>query len=150
MVVAKSPQQLQSAAVKKLAWSSLMWLLCHDVGPNETPLTVKEVHNAHSDKLQKLVEEIIPLLEILGKELWNKQYDASYQSAWTTEEILDYLKAYSLSISNGHVTPNKELALNEIYERNGLIVSLMNEARRKESYHLKLLRCVAGDTIASS
>ena len=145
VVIAHSSRELQAAAVKKLAWSSLMWLLCHDA---ETPLTVKDVHLLHFDKLQKLVEELLPVLELLV----NEQRTTSEQNSitWSVQDMMSYLETYSLSISGGNVTPNRELALKEINERNGLIISLINKSQNNiTSHHLELLRRVAGEAIES-
>lgn len=149
VAVANSAQELQTAAVKKLAWSSLMWLLCHDISPNEKPLTVKDVHTAHSDKLQMLVKEIIPPLEALGQESWTEHESGSSKYALTTEDMMNYLETYSKSISEGNVTPNRDLALEEIHERNGLILSLMDKTERNDSYHLEVIRRVVGDELAT-
>ncbi|KAL3791251.1 hypothetical protein HJC23_000868 [Cyclotella cryptica] len=145
VVIAKSSQELQIAAVKKLAWSCLMWLLCHDVGRNDLPITVKEVHASHSIKLRQMVEEIMPMLKSLATEQWTKNQQCSSQSIGSTQEIMEYLEAYSMSISGGNVTPSRDLALREINERNGLIVSLMNESQKDHSCHLELIRRVAGE-----
>jgi glycine/D-amino acid oxidase-like deaminating enzyme len=150
VTVAESGLELQAAAVKKLAWSSLMWLLCHDVGFNDKPLSVKDVHTLHSDKLQKLVEELMPALKALGVETWTTEELGSFQSTWSTEEMMIYLERYSMSISGGNITPNRELAMREIYERNGLILSLMDEAHMSNSYHWELLRRVTGKELVNS
>jgi hypothetical protein len=149
VIIAKSSQELQAAAVRKLAWSSFMWLLCHDVECNELPLTVKDIHVNHSDKLQKLVEETIPLLKSLGSEKWSIKEDSGAELTWSVQDMLEYIKRYSMSISNGNVTPSRDLALTEIYDRNGLILSLMEEDQLDTSYHVELLRRVVGDDLTS-
>jgi hypothetical protein len=149
VVIAKTAQILQVAAVKKLASSSLMWLLCH--GIKDTPLTVKEVHSSYSNKLQQLVEEVIPLLETLAMEQWmntTQQHGRMY-TIGSVPEMMDYLHTYSMSISDGDVTLNCKLALKEIHERNGLILSLMNENQYENSFHLELIRQVAGEELAA-
>ena len=151
VVIAKSPHELQAAAVKKLVWSSLMWLLCHDVGSDEMPLTVKDVHAKCSNKLQKLIAELISMLEVLCNEEWNTSFHGdSFISLGSTKEIMAYLEMYSMSIEGGNIIPSRDLALKEIHERNGLIISLMNEDQTSHSYHLELIQRVAGVNIATA
>lgn len=147
VIIATSSRELQAAAVKKLVWSSLMWLLCHDVG-NEIPMTVKDVHLLYCHKLQKLVEELLPLLELLVNEQRTTTEDNSV--IWSVQDMMTYLETYSMSISGGNITPNRTLALKEINERNGLVMSLMNKSQNNNtSYHLELLRRVAGEELVA-
>ncbi|KAL7488786.1 hypothetical protein ACHAW6_014382 [Cyclotella cf. meneghiniana] len=145
VIIATSAQELQVAAVKKLAWSCLMWLLCHDVGCNDLPLTVRDIHATHSNKLRNLVEEIMPMLKSLSTEQWTTNQQGSFRLIGSTQDIMNYLETYSMSISGGNVTPSRDLALREIDERNGLIASLMNKSQNDDSYHLELIRRVTGE-----
>ena len=125
-----------------------MWLMCHSFNIGNGPLTVKEVHETKSSQLRRLVEEIMPALEALASESCTKNSKinvSSSQSVGSVQDMLDYLETYSMSISNGNVIPNKELALEEIHERNGLLLSLSNN--EQESYHMELLRKVVGGDI---
>jgi len=150
IIVVNNPREIQIAAAKKIAWSSLMWLMCHSFNNGNESLTVKEVHETKSSELQRLVEEIMPALESLASETWTTKNDmndvSSLPSVGSVQDIIDYLETYSMSISNGNVIPNKELALKEIHERNGLLLSLSNNAQQ-QSYHTELLRKVVGDDL---
>ena len=155
--IVDSPKEVQIAASKKIAWSSLMWLMCHSFNSGNGPITVKNVHDIKSKQLQRLVEEILPSLESLASESWTRNSEdhiniassgASLQSVGSVQDMLHYLQSYSMSISNGNVIPGKELALREIKERNGLLLSLMkgnnaNDVLSEKSYHMDLLRQAA-------
>lgn len=129
--IVRSPQGIQVAAVRKLIWASLMWLICHDNG-DSSPLTVKEAHEKKASDLERLVEEILPSLKMLSVEAWTnreglvkgEESHKEYISIGTVETIVEYLKAYSMSLSDGNVTPSKDLAMVEIHERNMLFIAL--------------------------
>ena len=151
--IANCAQEVQAAAAKKLAWSSLMWLTCHGLCENGRSMQVKDVHRYKSDELKRLVEDILPALETLASENWTAESktvasspDSTTESIGSVQDVLDYLHSYSMSISNGNVTPNKKLALIELQERNGLLLSLArSEKLEKNSFHEDLIRKVAGD-----
>eukprot|EP00578_Thalassiosira_sp_NH16_P032659 CAMPEP_0181081494 /NCGR_PEP_ID=MMETSP1071-20121207/3130_1 /TAXON_ID=35127 /ORGANISM="Thalassiosira sp., Strain NH16" /LENGTH=726 /DNA_ID=CAMNT_0023163041 /DNA_START=209 /DNA_END=2390 /DNA_ORIENTATION=- len=154
--IAHDPQEVQVAAAKKLSWSSLMWLMCHSGDDSGDPVTVQFVHQYKSNNLQRLAEEVMPQLEFLASEPWTKSNGAtstmpSRQSIGSLKDILEYLRLYSMSISNGNVIPSRELALIEIQERNGLLLSLMKtlppDRNEQESYHSDLVRHVAGKEV---
>jgi len=147
-IVVNNPREIQIAAAKKIAWSSLMWLMCHSFNNGNGPLTVKEIHETKSGEMNRLVEEIMPALEALASEPWTRNSKTNVSSSLSigsVQDILDYLETYSMSISNGNVIPNKKLALEEIHERNGLLLSLSNN--EQESYHMALLRKVVGEDL---
>ena len=133
--VASEWDGVQSAAAKKIAWSSLMWLICHE---NADPIPVKEVHATKGGLLKQLVEEIHPALTILA----NESGTGGGASMDTVAEIMDYLESYSMSINGGNVVPSKRLALDELHERNGLLLSLLSD--EGQGLHSTLLRKVAG------
>jgi glycine/D-amino acid oxidase-like deaminating enzyme len=167
IVIARSPREVQVAAAKKLAWSSLLWLLCHS--DRGGPMPVKDVHRSKSDQLRRLVEEFLPSLDALALESWARDdgksiHDVEYSrenrhnddigatSIGTVQDVLDYLRTYSMSISNGSVIPSRDLALHEINERNGLLLSLMmanasENGGQKNGEHINLIRQVAGEEI---
>ncbi|KAL7527315.1 hypothetical protein ACHAXR_005700 [Thalassiosira sp. AJA248-18] len=155
--IARDKNEVQAAGARKLAWSSLMWLTCHSAGGvGGEPMRVKDVHQFQFNKLQRLVEEILPSLEILASESWSSKKSKSPNNGPTTtsigsvQDILDYLRSYSLSISNGNVIPSRELALRELAERNGLLLSLKTgeeKDRNSSSYHLDLIHQVAGEEL---
>ncbi|KAL7442085.1 hypothetical protein ACHAXM_008218 [Skeletonema potamos] len=151
--ITPSSQDIQTVAAKKLAWSSIFWLLCHD---SIEPMTVKEVWERKSQQIHDLVDEMIPALERLASESWAKQTDTEQfktligsKSIGTAQEIVDYLYAYSMSMKNGQIIPSKELALSEIQERNGVLLSLMsqasNTANLPQQLQLEMIRRVAGE-----
>lgn len=133
--VASEWNEVQSAAAKKIAWSSLMWLLCHE---HADPIPVKEVHATKAGLLKQLVEEIHPALTILA----NESGTVEGSSMDTVAEVMDYLESYSMSINGGNVVPSKRLALDELHERNGLLLSLVSD--EGQGRHSSLLRQVAG------
>ena len=57
------------AAARKIAWSSLMWLMCHADEDGE-PVTARHVHEFRSEELRRLVEEAKPALDALASESW--------------------------------------------------------------------------------
>ena len=176
--VAQHPYEVQVAATRKLVWASVMWLLCHDHASNnvdgvvfidkkEEPVTVKQVHEFKTTLLERLVEEILPALERLASE-WSDCSNnddkidndvttiaSSLQTIGSVRDIVNYLESYSMSISNGNVIPSKDLALREIRERNGLLLSLLMASSPNmkqgsmDSIHMCLIRRVAGEEILS-
>mmetsp|Transcript_22195 Transcript_22195/g.63677 ORF Transcript_22195/g.63677 Transcript_22195/m.63677 type:complete len:821 (-) Transcript_22195:141-2603(-) len=138
-----SRSNLEAAAVKKLLWSSIMWILCHEgleekgdadgtgnASNGSKPITVAEVHEKKEWKLRALVEELLPAANIVlgqGNDLG------------TVDEMLAYFRSYSLSMPNA--IPSKDLALNELPERNGLFI---NPDADEQSMHKALLERVAG------
>lgn len=127
--IVSSYKEIQIKSAQKLLWASCMWLLCHSSTETATikttSLTVGQVHEQKQDQLDRLVEEILPALEeIIGHSL-----DVS--------TVLQYLKDYSMSISNA--TPNKELATLELEERNGVWLRLRNE-KHPQTYHQSLIQ----------
>jgi hypothetical protein len=172
--VVHNPRNIQIAATRKLVWSSLMWLLCHDSSSSSgsssgggNPISVKEVHQFKSNQLRSLVDEILPSLCTLALESWtgnniytsvsdDKEYpecedddDDRPPVIGSVQNILDYLLQYSMSMSNGCVIPSLELALNEIQERNGLLLSLASNNNNKQmsGNHINLIHQVAGNKI---
>ena len=169
VIIARSPREIQVAAARKLAWSSLMWLLCHGHGDGDGvgPMPVKDVHQSKSNQLRRLVEEIMPSLDALASETWaggdgntarNVEYsredrpddDIRASSIGSVQDILDYLRTYSMSISDGNVIPSRDLAMREIHDRNGLLLSSMRAKagendEEKTGEHINLIRQVAGE-----
>jgi hypothetical protein len=145
-----SRSNLEAAAVKKLMWSSIMWILCHEGecdgdsdGANymydngtgnassaSKPMSVAEVHEKKERKLRALVEELLPAANsMLGKD----------NGLGTVDEILAYFRLYSLTMPNA--IPSKDLALDELPERNGLF---LNSDGSEQPMHKALLERVAG------
>ena len=151
-----SRSNLEAAAVKKLMWSSIMWILCHEEecdgdsdGANymydngtgnassaSKAITVAEVHEKKERKLRALAEELLPAANsMLGQD----------NGLGTVDEILAYFRLYSFSMPNA--IPSKDLALDELPERNGLF---LNPDGYEQPMHKALLERVAGpDAIAA-
>ena len=125
----ESISNLQAAAVKKLMWSSTMWLLCHEredinegkendstsdvyVGIRSKPIPVAMVHEKKEAKLRDLVIELLPAANILV----GKGYNLG-----SADDIVAYFRLYSLSMPQA--IPSKDLAMNELPERNGLFLN---------------------------
>jgi len=120
-------------------------------------MTVKEVWERKSKQIYQLVEEMLPALKKLASEPWTtdcgtKQTNVATRemSIGTVQEVYDYLHAYSMSMKDGQITPSLELALNEIQERNGVLLSLMmqpdnNDRTDLPRIQLEMIRRVAGE-----
>ena len=145
-----SRSNLEAAAVKKLMWSSIMWILCHEEecdgdsdGANymydngtgnassaSKAITIAEVHEKKERKLRALAEELLPAANsMLGQD----------NGLGTVDEILAYFRLYSFSMPNA--IPSKDLALDELPERNGLF---LNPDGYEQPVHKALLERVAG------
>jgi glycine/D-amino acid oxidase-like deaminating enzyme len=160
VIIVNDPHEIQFAAVRKLVWSSLMWLLCHgnNAGRGES-IPVKDVHELKADKLKRLVGEMMPTLEAISSEFWSHggshsgdwETKPTMQSIGTVQDILDYLEQYSMSLSKGNVIPSKELAMREIRERNGVLISTLIDRKgnvgTRNEYHIELIRQVAGEDV---
>lgn len=142
----ESISDLEVAAVKKLMWSSTMWLLCHegedrnedkenvqsksDIGIGSKPMAVAMVHEKKEAKLRDLVTELLPAANsLVGKG----------HNLGTADEIVAYFRLYSLSMPNA--IPSKGLAMNELPERNGLF---LNPNSHDTNAHEILLEKVGG------
>ncbi|KAK1743738.1 hypothetical protein QTG54_005335 [Skeletonema marinoi] len=98
--IASSAQHLQIVAAKKLAWSSLFWLLCHD---SNEPMTVKEVWECKSKQIHELVEEMLPALNRLASEPWTKYDDTELPKTSTKLSRLVRCKKLSTTLCLLHV-----------------------------------------------
>lgn len=124
--VVDSWSDIQIHAAQKLLWASCMWLLCH--ASSTEPLTVQQVHDERQDKLTRLVTELLPALEGI------------VETPVDLEETLAYLEAYSRSMPGA--IPSKELAIEEVKERNGVWLALKQQF--PQPFHQELLEEVAG------
>jgi glycine/D-amino acid oxidase-like deaminating enzyme len=141
-----SRSDLQAAAVKKLMWSSTMWLLCHEeeykedhcCGVGNKPITVEMVHEKKEPKLHALVEELLPA----ANDLVGKGFNLGSAS-----DVVAYFRLYSLSMPDA--IPSKDLALNELPERNGLLLNPNSNDSPIQTIHKALLERVAGPGIGA-
>lgn len=120
--------QIQIHAAQKLLWASCMWLLCHSFEP---PLTVEQVHDQRQHFLTDLVRELLPTLEERVK------------SGIDWNDTITYLESYSRSMPN--VIQSKALAIDEVYERNGVWLQL--RSRFPQPLHEELLLRVGGSEV---
>jgi glycine/D-amino acid oxidase-like deaminating enzyme len=127
--IVASWEKIQIHAAQKLVWASCMWLLCHS---SEPPLTVVQVHDTCQDVLVDLVKELLPALE-----------DVVGNSGIDWNDTITYMESYSHSMPNA--IPSKILAMDEVYERNG--IWLQARSRFPEPLHEELLLKVGGSEI---
>mmetsp|Transcript_8372 Transcript_8372/g.10591 ORF Transcript_8372/g.10591 Transcript_8372/m.10591 type:complete len:207 (+) Transcript_8372:396-1016(+) len=122
---------IDAAAIRKLLWVSSMWLLCHDPYSSSvtsdactsTPMDVSNVHKFKNKELCKLVEEeLYPAAVTLLEEYHNKSNANARQIMGTVNDVLKYMESYSLSMPGA--CPNKQLAIDEIEQRNGVLLSV--------------------------
>jgi hypothetical protein len=136
---------VDGAAIKKLLWVSIMWLLCHECDENserssEHPLTVTEVHEQRNSDLKRLVNELIPPANLLLAQYHPESHDAlakgSSLSIGSAKDIIEYMEAYSYSMLNA--IPNKVLAIDEFSQRNGYLLALDRSAAQPLHSHFVL------------
>lgn len=126
--VIDSWHDLYAIAARKVLWASVMWLVRHSETP---PLTVAAAHKQKRQLLIDLVSELFaPLQAIVGLSAYTNEY----------EDTFIYLELYSMSMP--YAIPNKQLAIDEIKERNGIWLSL--SAQFPQELHQALVREVAG------
>ena len=121
-------------AARKLLWASSLWLLCHESSPSEqaAPLTVVEVHDKKDQLLRDLVEELLPVVRSLTQSQALLDDDL--------KETLDYMECYSRSMPGA--IPNKELAIAEVAQRNGIWLKKRDDY--PQPLHESLLERVVG------
>lgn len=120
---------IDAAAIRKLLWSSAMWLLCHDSNHNNimmssssSPIDVTQVHKMKQHELYTLVKnELYPAALTLFERYYNISYMKAIEYMGTLEEVMKYLESYSVSMPGA--IPNKELAIDEIRQRNCILLS---------------------------
>ena len=161
---------IEALAVRKLIWSSAMWLLCHDKQEEEEeeaeeavpvpPMDVVSVHETRSDDLRALVEEeLIPAANAL---LLSAAEDLGVEGGrgegggggggggvGTADEVLSYMESYSRSMPGA--VPSKDLAIGEISGRNSVLLLAGSggsggngSGRVRQPRHEGLIRRVAG------
>jgi hypothetical protein len=108
--------QIDVAAVRKLLWVSMLWLLCHDTEEMD-PIDVIRVHETKEDLFRKLVEELLPVAISLFQFY---HPDCHTKQMGSVESIYKYLHSYSYSMPGA--IPNKQLAIEEMGQRNALLL----------------------------
>ena len=139
-------KQIQIIAARKLLWACAMWLLTLDYPQQQQlqqlqdwydddshqqqkmQMTVQMVHETKTNQLITLIEELIPAVNILAGE-----------SIGSLHDVLQYLESYSLSMPSAK--PSIHLALAEINQRNGRLISVKTV---RQPFHSKLIERVSG------
>jgi glycine/D-amino acid oxidase-like deaminating enzyme len=130
----------------KLLWASCLWLVCHsrirtitgtdhddDDDGDILPMTIGQVLERRQGALQRLVDEMFPILQELVETGGSCSSPTPSSSMPLTRQFVDeYFQNYSRSISNA--IPSKALALKEVGERNGVFF------RISQQLHAQLLK----------
>ena len=160
-------KEIDAAAIQKLIWISIMWLLCHDCqGDRECtskrasesdrdggPITCSNVHKLKKEQIQKLLRELVPaaneLLEVYHPESSKEGTGTGTGTvvAGTARtgigniaEVEQHLQDYSFSMPSA--IPNKQLAIEEFEQRNGYLLSV--EGSAPQPIHRELVERVVG------
>ena len=159
-------KEIDAAAIQKLIWISIMWLLCHDCqGDRERtsrrasesgrdcrqevgPITCSNVHKMKKEQIQKLLRELVPaaneLLEVYhpesSKEGTGTVVAGTRTGIGSIAEVEKHLQDYSFSMPSA--IPNKQLAIEEFEQRNGYLLSV--EGSAPQPIHRELVERVVG------
>ena len=160
-------KEIDAAAIQKLIWISIMWLLCHDCqgdrertsrrtseserdGRQEVvgPITCSNVHKMKKEQIQKLLRELVPaaneLLEVYhpesSKEGTGTVVAGTRTGIGSIAEVEKHLQDYSFSMPSA--IPNKQLAIEEFEQRNGYLLSV--EGSAPQPIHRELVERVVG------
>ena len=127
VMIVDSILDIDAAAIRKLLWVSAMWLLCHDHedcghSNDASPIDVIQVHKTKQSVLYELiVNELYPAALTLLEQYHNISDDKAKLYLGSTDEVMTYLESYSLSMPGA--IPNKKLAIDEILQRNCILLS---------------------------
>ena len=152
--ILSSWSQLQQKAAQKLVWASCLWLFCHAPDhvvvqepkeekhelPNTriVPLSVTQVHQTYPQQLERLVQELWPIL--------SNQLNGG-DSPISTHQVLTYMQDYSESMPKA--VPSLELAKAELQERNGVFFR-SGTHREEQPYHCQLLQAIVGSATVTA
>lgn len=126
--IVQESQEVDAKAIRKLLWVSAMWLLCHDskIGNADEfqPLTVKQVHMQRGEELNDILEELLPVANLLLQKYYphSKEYSDNHLNVGSMEEVSKYMQDYSFSMPTA--IPNKILAIDEFAQRNGNLLAM--------------------------
>ena len=126
--IVQESQEVDAKAIRKLLWVSAMWLLCHDskIGNADEfqPLTVKQVHEQRGEALNDILEELLPVANLLLQKYYphSKEYSDKHLNVGSMEEVSKYMQDYSFSMPTA--IPNKILAIDEFAQRNGNLLAM--------------------------
>ena len=171
--IVSTVSEVDAAAIRKLLWVSIMWLLCHDVGVNadintnttvnNNPITVTQVHEIRSEDISMLVEELLPATNVILAKLDDRYQaeaqcdtnpcleDSNIHVIGNVEEVALYMQNYSHSMPNA--IPNKNLAIDEFAQRNGLLLGASGNINSNgqsfitegdQPLHINLIKRVVG------
>jgi len=166
-------KDVNMAAARKLLWASVMWLFTSDVeyfdyGVEASSVTVNLVHRMRQTDVMKLAGELVPIMDILGQcpkftetpllrvttpkltATTNSSHPPQNTTGWwsssSTEDVYQYMESYSLSMPSAR--PSKDLAIKEIFDRNGQFLAL--DKIYPQPLHKILLRRVLMSSSAAS
>ena len=145
--------EIKAYSGRKLLWASCFWLLCHTKFHSKVdgePLTVGKVHKVRQGDLERLVDEMLPSLRDWLRDE-NGIFDASLERIIDRTTVLNYLRAYSESISGA--VPSVDLAKKELFDRNVVFLQYPRECpfledeeddecpllRFEQEFHIQLL-----------
>jgi hypothetical protein len=136
----------------------------NDSDCDSDPINVSQVHQLKQNELNELVEkELYPAaVELLERyhgrstqlrnasttsadTYANNDTDTSLDKMGTLEEVMNYLKSYSLSMPNA--ITNKALAIDEIDQRNGILLSTKLVQIQQPLHKALIERVVTNKTI---
>ena len=144
--IVSSIHEIQTHAIYKLLWISSMWLLCHSSSTHyddNTPITVKQVHNNKESLLKHLIQdEFIPIIQEIPQLRMQNNGDSDTNKMMNMNDIMMYLRQYSFSMPD-HTIPSKKLALKEFSDRNG---KLFASNAKLQPIHHKLIQNVTNGT----
>jgi hypothetical protein len=130
-------EEIDSAAIIKLIWASIMWLLCHDCeGP---PITCSQVHKQKNTEIDMLLDEIMPAAKIILN-TYHPGYTGVEKEFGSVTDVKRHLQEYSFSIPDA--IPSKSSAIDEFEPRNGVFLSA--EESMPQLFHRSLIQRVVG------
>mmetsp|Transcript_33753 Transcript_33753/g.67191 ORF Transcript_33753/g.67191 Transcript_33753/m.67191 type:complete len:377 (+) Transcript_33753:157-1287(+) len=130
-------KEVDAAAIQKLIWVSIMWLLCHD--DEKGPITVAQVHEKKDGKVVQLLQELIPAANHL-LEKYHQGEGAFKSGVGSIAEVKRHLLDYSSSMPSA--VPSKKKAIEEFKDRNGYLLSM--EKSVAQTFHRELVQNVVG------
>ncbi len=135
-------QEVDRAAIKKLIWISIMWLLCHDCKQGEQPIASAEVHKLKRRDVDQLLQELVPAANKLMEKFHSTDTERDLEGIGTIVEVANHLETYSLSMPTA--IPNKLLAIDEFECRNGYLLSMEDIVGVPQKFHRQLVKRVVG------
>ena len=149
-------REVDKAAIRKLFWVSIMWLLCADGDrdgdgnddggiQNEDMhlINMMQVHERRPNDVRDLVQEMIPAANLLLQKYHYDESDVCFDNnidIGSVDEIVEEMEAYSRSMPTS--IPNKMKAIDEFAQRNGFLLGMRKTA--PQPLHEALIQKVVG------